>query len=950
MPISILQTKLYIPHPRPNLVPRARLIAALEAGRHRKLSLISASAGFGKTTLVSVWLGAAPAAADAQQGRVGQNDQSATPAASVDQRVAWLALDEGDNDPLRFLAYVVAALQTIAPDWGHGVSALIQSPQPPPSETILTALLNDIAALPGKVILVLDDYHVLDSSAIDQALAFLLEHLPRQMHLVITTREDPNVPLSKLRARDQVTEIRATDLRFTPDEAAHFLNQVMGLTLSAVDIAALESRTEGWIAGLQLAALSLQKRTHVSDFIQAFAGDNHYIVDYLVEEVLQRQPEQIRRFLHQTSILSHLSGPLCDAVADQSASGELLEALERANLFVIPLDDKRQWYRYHHLFADVLHARAMKEYPDQMPVWHGRASLWFEAHGQPADAIDHALAAMDFARAANLVELMWPAMHRSGFHSPELRGWLDALPDECICTRPVLSVGSAWEHLNRGELEDAERCLQVAERWLAGGPQTTAGDKPDAPAREMVVMDAEEFRALPAEIASARTYLALAHGDLVGTVTHARQTLDLIPADEYVRRGPAASLLGLAYWTSGDLDAAYTALAHGMAGFQKAGNISFAISGTYGLADIRITQGRLREAVRIYEQALQLAQTQGEPPIQGTAELFLGLGELAHEQGHEELAAQHLQTSQALGERAGLPNWPLRWCMIQAAIHASQGHLDDAHQLLDKAALLYIRSPVPDIRPIAASKARVWAKQGRLTNALAWAHEQGLTTDDPLSYLREYEHITLARVLIAQSRQAGIDAPLEQATALLARLLQAADAGARVGSAIEILLLQALAHEAAGETSAARTPLLRALTLAEPEGYVRIFADEGPPMATLLRDVVTHTKTQEHAQQNDVVRYAARLLTVIAPEDRVQPTAPVAQPASGSHGAFDAALSDRELDVLKLLRTELTGPEIARELVISLNTMRTHSKNIYSKLAVTNRRAAVRRGEELGLL
>ena len=395
MSLPVLTTKLFIPQSRYKVVLRQHLIERLNDGlcrdkdQNRKLTLISAPAGFGKTTLVVVWV-----------------RQCETPA-------AWLSLDEGDNDLTRFLTYLVAALQTIDEHLGDSVVGMLQSPQQPSSDLILTALFNEVANHSGDFILVLDDYHVIDSKAVDDALTFLLEHLPPQMHLVITTREDPNLPLARLRARDQLTELRATDLRFTPAEAAEFLNQVMGLNLSAEEVAALEARTEGWIAGLQLAALSMQGHQDVPGFIQAFAGDNRYIVDYLVEEVLQRQPEPVRNFLLQTSILDRLNGPLCDAVTGQQEGKARLEALERGNFFVVPLDDKRHWYRYHHLFADVLRVHLMAEQPDLVAALHRRASEWYEQNGSAADAIRHALAAEDFERAADLVELAVPAMRRS---------------------------------------------------------------------------------------------------------------------------------------------------------------------------------------------------------------------------------------------------------------------------------------------------------------------------------------------------------------------------------------------------------------------------------------------------------------------------------------------------------------------------------------------------------
>src|SRR5438874_750288 len=439
MPTPILATKLYLPRLRPNVVSRPRLLERLNEGLHRKLTLIAAPAGFGKTTLVSAWV------------------------AGCDRQVAWLSLDKGENDPARFLAYLIAALQTIAATIGDGVLGVLQSPQPPPTEAILTALLNEITTLPDNFVLVLDDYHVIDAKAVDQALTYLVEHLPPQMHLVIATREDPQLPLARLRSRGHLIELRAADLRFTPSEAVEFLNQVMGLSLSAEDIAALEDRTEGWIAGLQLAALSMQGHQDVPGFIRAFAGDHRYIVDYLVAEVLERQPAPVRSFLLQTSILDRLSGSLCDAVTGQEEGSERLEALERGNFFVVPLDDKRHWYRYHHLFAEVLSVHLMAEQPDQVATLHRRASAWYERHGSAVDAIRHALAAADFARAADLVELGVPAMARNR-QEATLLGWLKVLPDEVLRCRPVLSVAYARVSLASGEeREGVEERLRDAE-------------------------------------------------------------------------------------------------------------------------------------------------------------------------------------------------------------------------------------------------------------------------------------------------------------------------------------------------------------------------------------------------------------------------------------------------------------------------------------------------------
>ncbi|MCB0104495.1 MAG: tetratricopeptide repeat protein, partial [Caldilineaceae bacterium] len=856
--------------------------------------------------------------------------------------LAWVALDSADNDPFRFWSYVAAALDTLAPGVGAPALMLLQSPQPPPIERILTGVLNGFSAAaanaPGRdVVLALDDYHVITTPAIHDALAWLLDYLPPNLHLVILTRADPALPLARLRARGAMTELHAHDLRFTPAEVATFLNQVMGLSLTATDVAALAERTEGWIAGLQLAALSLRGREDVPGFIQAFTGDHRYIGDYLVEEVLQRQPAPVRAFLLQTAILDRLCGPLCDAVTQQAAGRELLVSLERANLFIVPLDDKREWYRYHHLFADVLYAHALKEQPAQVATWHGRASAWYEAHGLRTEAIHHALAATDFARAADLVELTWPALHRSNFRSTALQGWMKALPTAVVRTRPVLSVGYAWEYLNHGELEAAAAYLQDAEQWL-----DSAHEMPTA---AFTFMDTEEFRLLPAEIASARAYLSIAHGDVAGTVLYARRALDLLPANAYVRRGPAAALLGLAYWASGELEAAYQALAEGMAGFRQAGNIIFALSGTYGLADIRTVQGRLREAVQVYSQALQLAKAQGEPVVQGTAELYLGLGELAREQGDLQAAAQYLAQSAALGAGAALPNWPCRRAIVQAQMQQTLGDLAGALDLLDEAARRYVREPVPDLRPIAALKARVWVRQGRLTDALRWVRERGLLAADALSYRREFEHVTLARVLIAHYRHDQSEAHLQAALSLLARLLAAAESGGRMGSVIEILILQALAYAAQDTMPLALAALARALTLAAPAGYVRLFVDEGTPMLTLL-----HAAAAQGIALDYLTQLLAAFPATLTAEQGTSNVASANRPSAAYVPPLVEPLSPRELEVLRLIADGKSNAEIAQTLVIALSTVKSHINTIFGKLQVTSRTQALARARALQLI
>ncbi|HEX9036958.1 MAG TPA: LuxR C-terminal-related transcriptional regulator [Ktedonobacterales bacterium] len=912
MSTVILATKLYIPPPRPNVVHRLALIERLNEGLRRKLTLISAPAGFGKTTLLSDWL------------------------AGGARAVAWLSLDKNDDDPARFLDYLIAALQTINATIGEGLAPALQSSPPLATEAILTALLNDLAILQDPFVLVLDDYHMIAAAPVDRALDYLVEHLPPHVHLVIATREDPRLPLARLRARDHLTELRAADWRFTSSETATFLSQAMGLTLTADDIARLLDRTEGWITGLQLAALSLQGRPGASEFIQAFAGNHRYIVDYLVEEVLRRQPEPIRNFLLQTAILDRLTGSLCDAVTCQEGGSARLEALERGDLFVVPLDDQRRWYRYQHLFAEMLAGRLLVEQPEQMATLHQRASVWYERHGGTADAIRHALASEDFERAANLIELAVPAMHRNK-QEATLLGWLKALPNAMVHLRPVLSVGYAWALLARGELEAAGVRLREAERWL---DTTMEAADTDAP----VVVNHEEFRRLPALISVHRAAHAQAVGDVSSAVKYARRALDLVSSDHELGRGAATALLGLASWAGGDLETAYLMFADGMASVQRAGNLADVIGGAIALAEIRIAQGRLHEAMRIYERALQLTTepgARGATALRGTADLYVGMSELYREHDDLHAAMQFLRRGQELGERNGVPQNQYRWRVTMARIQEAQGDLDGALDLLNEAERVYVRDFFPTARPVGAHRARLWVKQGRVGEALGWARERGMDTSDDLSYLREFEHITLAWALLTRYQSDGVDRSLREVLGLLERLLNAADAGGRTGSVIEILILLALAQHAQGDIRVALLPLQRALSLAEPEGCVRTFVDLGPEVARLLREATAREIRPA---------YAGRLLAAFGSEREQDAREPPLPSASSTRRAPIEPLTRRELDVLRLLRTDLSGPEIAAALVIALSTVHTHTKSIYSKLNVTNRRAAVKRAAELQVL
>ena len=714
----LLETKLYVPRLRRGLVARPRLIERLSRGAESKLTLISAPAGFGKTTLVAEWRAAAPAG---------------------ERSAAWLSLDQADNQPWSFWTDLIAALQTVVPGIGARALSLLQEPQPPPIETILTTLLNELTTVQGDVVLVLDDYHVIDAHDVQDGMAFLLEHLPPQIHLVITTRADPALPLARLRARGELVEIRAAGLRFTPDEAAAYLNEVMGLDLDAGDVTALEGRTEGWIAALQLAALSIQGRDDVAGFIAGFAGDDRYIVDYLVEEVLLRQSDQVRSFLLETSILARMTGPLCDAVTGQDGGKAMLEALDRGNLFLVSLDDRRRWYRYHQLFADVLRARLLDERPGQVPELHRRASVWLEHNGDRSEAIRHAFAGEDFERAADLVELAIPALFQKD-QAATVRRWLESLPDELIRARPVLSVAYAATLLDGGEIESVEARLRDAERWL-----DATADRPEGsgdPETAMVVVDQEEFRRLPGSIALYRAARAMVIGDVTGTLTHARRALDLVGEDDQIGRGAAAGLLGLVAWASGDLEAASVWYAESMANLQEAGDVSSVIGGATVQADIRIAQGRLRDAMRTLERGRQLATEHGAPALRGAANMHVGMSELCRERNDLEVAAQHLLAGRELGDENGLPQYPYRSRVAAARIRQAEGDLDGALELLEEAEPLYASNYSPDVRPVAAEKARVWIAQGNLSAAWGWAREHDVAAANELSYLHEFEHAT----------------------------------------------------------------------------------------------------------------------------------------------------------------------------------------------------------------
>lgn len=900
----VLATKLFPPARRSGMVARPRLAAQLDStlDRGHRLTLVSAPAGFGKTTLLGDW-------------------------AADHEPVGWLSLDEGDNALPRFLAHLWAALSGTGLDADPARLAALAAA---PASAALTVVVNELVRAgqqrpDSHWLLVLDDYHVIEAPEVHEAVTFLLDHAPDHLHLLIATRSDPPLPLSRLRSRGQLTEVRAADLRFAPAEAKTFLNEMMGLHLTEGDVRALDGRTEGWIAGLQLAALSLRGiavRADIVDFIGAFTGSNRFVIDYLADEVLARQDARVRDFLLRTAILDRLTGSLCDAVTGGTGGATVLADLDRGNVFLVPLDAERSWYRYHHLFADVLRARLTAEHPARVPALHQAASAWYAAHHLVADAVRHALAAGDHDRAAYLMEEAVPQLRRTR-QDNLLLSWMRSLPESVVRRSPVLSIVSGWSLMMAGDLNGMERRLDDAEVALAAG----AHDR----ALAATWADTEDLRTAPANVSIYRAALAQARGDVPATVRHARRALDMAgPGDHFVRAA-AAGILGLAAWAAGDVQAALSTFAEAVGSLHAAGNLVDELDSTVVLGDMWITAGRPRRARRLFEQALTTATGGGEPYPRATADLHVGLAELDRELDDLVSAEAHLETARVLSERGSITENRHRWYVAMAQVRAAAGDYATARQLLDQAQALYRPGFYPDLRPIAAIRARVSIAEGDLAAADEWAHDHDVSVADDTAFLREYDHLTLVRLLLARHHAGAHDqTPLDDVLALLDRLEAGADR-TRAGSLLEIGMLRALTHHARGHRREALAELNRALAQApEPGSYVRLFLDEGAPMRALLRDAV-----RPESGEHDALRQHTRRLVDAAPAGR---------------GSLADPLSEREIEVLRLLDSELTGPEIARQLFVSLNTLRTHTKRIYTKLDVNARAAAVRRAHELGLL
>jgi LuxR family maltose regulon positive regulatory protein len=902
MVTSLLTTKLYRPPVSPKLVPRPQLIRRLEEGLQlgHRVTVISAPAGFGKTTLLSDWL------------------------SQTDRPVAWLSLDEGDNDPTRFLAYLIVALQRIDPDIGQTAQAMLQAPRAASQlQSLLTTLINDIVVTSQPFILALDDYHVIEATEIHKAVSFLLDHMPpfeQGMHLVIATRADPPLPLARLRGRGQMTELHAADLRFTPSEAEAYFNETMALALSAEHVAALERRTEGWVVGLQLAAIALQGtlllpgHENVASFVQAFSGSQRYVLDYLTEEVLNRQTQEIQAFLLQTAILDRLTGPLCDAVrfraaktpnrSEEREGQQVLEALEAANLFIVSLDEDRRWYRYHHLFSDILRQRLEREMGDLVPELHRRASEWYEREGLITEAIGHALTCGDFERAAYLIqEAGWAIFTRGEMTT--ILGWIAALPHHFVRANPQLGVLHAWTMAKSGDLDGAERSLQE--------------------------LNGVSFHG---EVTAVRAYVAGVRGDLSQAVELSQRALALLPAEDLVVRAIVTQNLGVAYHWSGDPVAAIQTLTEAVALSRAAGQSFQTLTAMAILGRAYEMQAALHQAMEIYQEALELAFGADKRPAPFACMAYVGMAGVLYEWNDLAAARQSALDGVRLSEMGGFIAYQVFGRALLARICEAQGDRGSALEYIEQAERLGQGSDYALVTALATElRVRLWLAQDNLMAAARWAQKHPVQPADELDAAIEIEQTAVARTLIAQDRPG-------EALSVLASLLEASQAAGRTADVIRVRSLQALAFQAQGNEGRALSALEHALSLAEPEGYVRTFVDEGAPMARLLRRAIAMRfgGTETHGIAPG---YPSRLLAAI----RQIPLA-----TTQAAQALVEPLTERELEVLRLIAGGLSNREIALQLVVAVSTVKSHINHLYGKLEVRNRTQAVARAQKLGLL
>ncbi len=910
MTTTILTTKLYVPPPRTEWVSRPRLIQRLNDAVDRSFSLISAPAGFGKTTLLSEWT---------------RQSQCLN---------AWLTLDKGDNDPIRFWTYFISALQRMQPDLGETALAELQSRQSPPLDDVLSHLINDLADEGvQRYVLILDDFHLITEPRVQDTLVFLLDHMPPQLHLIFAGRADPPWPLARRRALGELTELRASDLRFTAREVAAFLNDVMELDLSPGDVDALEARTEGWITGLQMAAISMRarKRTYgardVSAFVEAFTASNRFILDYLVEEVLEQQSAPVQEFLLRTSILDRMNAAVCDTVTERTDSLTILTQVEQANLFLLPLDDERRWYRYHHLFAQLLRTRLQQTCLEDIPILHHRASAWYEEHGLTADAVNHALLAGDIARVGHLVTGNALAIMGHGELTALVR-WLETLPDNLMRSHPWLAVSHAWVLAYAGQLGAVE--ARLAE--VRSAPEGT--------------QDPAEAEHIDGHIAAIRAYLAGLRGNMTQATDLCRRALVRLPAGDRMARGFATSLLGSVLRWAGDLETAEQISKEAIALRQAAGDHRVAADAFCDLAALQLVQGRLREAAATCQDALQSV---AEPALAGRHASVAGfaharMSAVLREWNELDAAVRHAREGIELAEQWGWADGLVFGYGYLASALLASGDAGGALEAIQKG-----RQIASSLSPwlesqLAALQAQHWLVRDNIGAAARWAAESGLSVNDHFGYENWELYFTLARVLIAQGQRQREPASIERSLELLDRLLGMARGAGATGRVIEVLVTQAMGLQALDSGQAALAALQQALTLAEPEGYVRVFVDQGAAMDQLLRQAAISAIAPD---------YVRKLLAAL----QQQTGATVAETTEAMPSSLRRAqsgliepLSERELQILRLLTTNLSSSEMAEQLFISPNTVRTHIKNVYQKLDVHSRAEAIDRAHEVGLL
>jgi len=891
--VQLLYTKLHRPviPAGGRWVARPRLIERLQAGLPHKLTLISAPAGFGKTTLLTEWIHS--------RGEV-----------ILPLLVAWLSLDENDNEPLRFWSYLLAALQTADGGLAKSAQAALQSPAALTllEELVLTPLLNEIAVRPEPIMLVLDDYHLINTQAIHDGLTFLLDHQPPQFHLVIATRADPPLPVFRWRARGQLTELRAKDLRFTAGEATAFLNRVMGLDLSSKQVEALETRTEGWIAGLQLAALSLQDRPDPEAFVAAFSGSHHYVLEYLAEEVLRRQPETVRSFLLQTSILERLCGPLCDVIAERDDGAATLDTLYRANLFLIPLDDERRWYRYHHLFADLLRNRLRQELPaEQVQELHRRASEWYWQEGWLEAAVHHALAAEDYLRAADLIEREVIGTMLHGQLST-LQGWLDTLPAELLQARPRLQIYGAWVHFLGGRADLAERQLLQVREKLQERPASA------------------EINALRGELAGMLLTMASMGEDTGRTKREAQEALRYLPPDDLNSRARALRALGVAHGLEGDTRQLIEICTEAGDLALTGGNIFLAADIMATIASTQVHEGRLSEAAENYQRVVDLAQRSPAGPQPFAAMGLAGLAEVHLEWDDLAAAERYMAQAKTLTERGGIGYTQINmWC-TEARLQQALGRANQALSLLRQAERICQRLSSPSMGVhLASYQVRLRLLQDDVSGALRWLEWPALEPALLPAVVQEVHQVSRSRVCLAQGRPAEV-------LAIYEALTPPAKASGRMARVIELGVLRALALQMMGESSAALQALGEVLAQAELAGYVRSFLELGRPMADLLKGAAG-----PGARSN----YLKRLLQAFGDSPETS--------AQADSGLIDP-LTEREQEVLELIAQGYSNREIANTLTVTLHTIKKHNSNIYAKLGVRSRTQAIGRARNLGLI